>query len=373
MIRLPLGGFVWHHFQYVAGLLKLGHEVTYFEDYGWPKSCYEPPRDAMTADPAFGIGYLRELLHRHEMTCPISYLAEDGSAHGMSREELAARCRDSDLYLNLSNLNWIPELALCRRRVLIDTDPVFTQIGGLGSGGAFTDYHLRFTFAENAHHPGCTMPTGGVEWLPTRQPVVTEFWPVIPADPSGPFSTVMSWNPIGDHRHGELVFGTKARAFGPFLTLPQSTAEAMEIAINIEAKIADPIKVRRKLLQGGWRLRDAAEVTLTPWCYQKYLQDSRAEFSVAKHGYVVTHCGWFSERSAAYLASGRPVVLQDTGFSKFLPLGRGLLAFSDRDGAVGAIAQLREDYDGHCRAARAVAEEFFDSRRVLTQLLEKSL
>jgi glycosyltransferase involved in cell wall biosynthesis len=147
----------------------------------------------------------------------------------------------------------------------------------------------------------------------------------------------------------------------------------MEIAINIRAKIASPTKVYEKLTGGGWRVRDAAEVTQTPWCYQKYIRDSRAEFSVSKHGYVVTQCGWFSERSAAYLASGRPVILQDTGFSSVLPCGKGLLAYRDRDEAITAISRLHNEYEAHCRAARELVEEFFDSRRVLNELLKRSL
>ena len=372
MIRLPVGGFVWHHFQYVAGLIRLGHEVTYFEDYGWPDSCYQPPSDVNSSDPTFGLAYLRELLRKYELSCALCYLAEDATAHGLSREQLAARCRDADLYLNLSYLSWIPELALCRRRVLIDTDPVFSQIGAHGAGGALTDYHIRFTFGENVHQPGCTMPTADVQWLPTRQPIVTEFWPAAEGHHDAPFTTVMSWNPMGVHRFGEQLFGGKAMSFEPYFDLPASRGEPMEIAINISAKFANPKHVRGRLTRGGWRVRNPAEVTQTPWAYQRYLRDSRAEFSVSKHGYVVTQCGWFSERSAAYLASGRPVILQDTGFSNVLPCGQGLLAYQDRTGAIAAMDDVSENYDAHCRRARAIAEEFFDSRRVLTRLLEQT-
>ncbi|PYL08941.1 MAG: hypothetical protein DME34_03620, partial [Verrucomicrobia bacterium] len=299
MVRLPLGGHVWHHFQYLAGLQQLGHEVTYFEDFGWPDSCYQPPGDVNTSDPSFGIAYLLEFLGRYGVVCDICYLAEDGTARGLSRAELAARCREADLYLNLSNMNAIPEQQLCRCRVLVDTDPVFTQIGA-----------LRFTFGENVHQPGCSMPTADMPWLPTRQPVVTDLWPVDKGHLDAPFTTVMSWNPM---THGDDTYGSKARAFTPFLRLPQITGEPMEIAINVRARRVDPLQVRAKLARGGWRVRDAAEVTHTPWSYQQYLQSSRAEFSVAKHGYVVTQCGWFSDRGSSYLASGRPVILQDTG------------------------------------------------------------
>ena len=134
-----------------------------------------------------------------------------------------------------------------------------------------------------------------------------------------------------------------------------------------------PPEVRERLTQGGWRLADALEVTRTPWTYQEYIKASRAEFAVARHSYVSTQCGWFSDRSSAYLAMGRPVILQDTGFSTFLPSGAGLLPYRTRDEALGAIRQLRVDYEAHCQAARAVAKEYFDARRVLTDLLERSL
>src|SRR5262245_6775550 len=130
LVRYPLGGHSWHHLQYLVGLQRLGHQVWFFEHYGWPDSCYDPVRNDMTSDPAYGLAYLAALLRPHELADRWCYLAEDGRAHGITREQLAQLCRECDLYLNLSNINWIPELEACRRRVLVDTDPVFTQIGG---------------------------------------------------------------------------------------------------------------------------------------------------------------------------------------------------------------------------------------------------
>jgi hypothetical protein len=345
----------------------LGHEVTYFEDYGWPNSCYDPARNVMTADPSYGIAYLLDLLRPHGLDNRWCYLAEDGTVHGMSRGRLAQLCHECDVYFNLSNINWIPELEQCRCRVLVDTDPVFTQIGGHGLGGPFSRYHVLFTYGENVHRSGCDMPTGGVRWLPTRQPVVLDLWPVTAGDPCAPFTTVMNWTAYGDREHEGRVYGQKDRDFEPFFSLPRDTGEAMELAVGV------PATVRKRLIDGGWRLVEPWEVTRDPWTYQCYLKASRAEFSVAKHGYVSTRSGWFSERSAAYLASSRPVIVQDTGFSDFLPTGGGLLAYRTPDKAVLAIRRLHDDYDAHCRVARAVAEEYFDARQVLTDLLERSL
>lgn len=367
LIRYPLGGLSWHHLQYLVGLQRLGHEVTYFEDYGWPNSCYDPARNVMTADPSYGITYLLDLLQPHGLDNRWCYLAEDGTAHGMSRGCLAQLCHECDVYFNLSNINWIPELEQCRCRVLVDTDPVFTQIGAHGMGGPFSRYHALFTYGESVHRAGCDMPTGGVRWLPTRQPVVLDLWLVEPGDPTAPFTTVMNWSPLGDQEHEGRVYGQKDHEFEPFFSLPCDTGEAMEVAVNA------PVGVRKRLADGGWRVVDPLKVTKSPWTYQRYLQTSQAEFSVAKHGYVSTRCGWFSERSSAYLAMGRPVIVQDTGFSDFLPCGEGLLAYRTLEEAVAAIWRLREDYDAHCQVARAVAEEYFDARQVLTDLLERSL
>ena len=367
LVRHPLGGHSWHHFQYLVGFLRLGHDVTFFEDYGWPNSCYDPERSDMTADPSYGIAYLKKLFESHGLGDRWCYIAENGSVHGMPREHLAQACRESDVYLNLSNINWIPELEQCRRRVLVDTDPVFTQIGGFGIGGAFSRYQALFTYGENVHRPGCSMPTGGVRWLPTRQPVVLDLWPVETGFTSAPFTTVMNWSAYGDREHAGRVYGQKDREFEQFFCLPQETGESMEIAVNA------PPAVRARLLAGGWRLADPRAVTRDPWSYQRYLRSSRAEFCVAKHAYVTTRSGWFSDRSTAYLAMGRPVVVQDTGFSEIFACGAGVLPFRTPGEAVAALSQVTDSYDDHCRAARAFVETYFDASRVLTNLLEQSL
>ncbi len=368
LVRHPVGGHSWHHLQYLVGFQQLGHHVTFFEDYGWPDSCYDPARDAMTADPAYGVAYVKALLQPHGLDENWCYLAEDGTAHGMSRAYLAEVCRDCDVYFNLSNINWIPELEQCRRRVLVDTDPVFTQIGVQGLGGPFSRYHTRFTYGENVHRPRCEMPTGGTSWLPTRQPVVVEAWPAESGDASAPFTTVMNWAPYGEKSHGGRVFGQKDRQFTPFFSLPRESGCPMELAVS-----GAPAEVLRRLTSGGWQLADPLEVARDAWAYQRYLQASSAEFCVAKHGYVSTRCGWFSDRSAAYMAMGRPVVIEDTGFTEFLPTGAGLLSYRTPAEALAWIQRVPDDYERHCRAARAVVEEYFDSRRVLADLLARSV
>jgi hypothetical protein len=367
LVRYPLGGHSWHHLQYLVGLQRLGHQVTFFEHYGWPNSCYDPARNMMISDPSYGIGYTQNLLRRFNLDQYWCYLAEDGTTYGITRARLSRICRESDLYLNLSNINWIPELEQCKRRVLVDTDPVFTQMGLHGLGGPFSRYHVLFTYGENVHRPGCQMPTGGIQWVPTRQPVVLDLWPEAKGNPSGSFTTVMNWTPLGERANDGVTYGQKDREFERFFSLPRDSNEPMELAVHA------PLAVRKRLADGGWRMVNPIKVTQDPWVYQNYIRNSRAEFSVAKHGYVATRCGWFSERSTSYLASRRPVLVQDTGFSEWLPTGQGVLAFKTTEEAIDGIHQITSRYELHCRRAREIVEEYFDSRKVLTNLIEQAL
>jgi hypothetical protein len=367
LIRYPLGGFSWHHLQYLLGFQRLGHKVTYVEDFGWPRSCYDPSTNEQTSNPRYGLEYFKQMLATYGFKGEWCFLGEDGAAHGMKRSDVAEACSQSDVYFNLSNMNWLPGLELCRRRILIDTDPAFTQVG-FGMGGPFSRYQALFTYGENVHQPGCTMPTGGQQWRATRQPIVLGAWPVQPANPNAPFTTVMNWASYPEREAEGRVFGQKDREFPPYFDLPKEAAMPMELAIG-----AAPPAVREQLAQGGWKLSDPRNATRTPEIFQHYVANSRGEFSVAKHAYVSTRCGWFSDRSCCYLATGRPVVLQDTGFSDFLPCGEGLLAFGSLQEAKSAIGAITSQYEKHCRAARKLAENYFDSRKVLTSLLEQSL
>ena len=353
LVRCPLGGLSWHHLQYLAGFDHLGHEVMFVEHFGWPRSCYNPDQKDVGSDPSYGIRYISDVFARCGLRIKWSYFAEDGSVFGASKEEVNDFCTDCDLYINLSNLNSIPQSERCRRRVLVDTDPVFTQIGAQGLG--FDGYDVRFSYGELVHQNGCSMPTANLQWIPTRQPVVLDLWTFTTGDPSAPYNTVINF------------FFERAREFEPYFSLPRIADEPMQIAANA------PANVKAKLARGGWCLADPAMVTRDCWTYQEYIKSSRAEFCVAKHGYVATNCGWFSDRTTAYLASGRPAVVQDTGFSRLLPCGEGLLPYRTRQEAIVAIKFLKKNYHKHCQSARRVIEEFFDARIVLSKLLNESL
>lgn len=367
LVRYPLGGFCWHHLQYLIGLKRLGHEVVFLEHYGWEGSCYDPDRDQMSGDPGYGVRFVESLMNARGLAGRWSYLAEDGTTYGMPRENLRDFCRDSDLCINLSNVNWTDEITLCPRRVLVDTDPVFTQIGAVGMSESFAQYHRLFTFGQNVHKPGCSMPTAGMNWIGTCQPIVLDLWPVEPASRQSPFTTVTNWSAYGDHTYEGVTYGQKDREFELFIELPRHTDQSMKLALSAEPAI------KERLQSHGWGVLNALETSRDPVGYQQFIRASKGEWCVSKHGYVASRCGWFSDRSAGYLASGRPVILQDTCFSQWLPCGLGLIPFTTLEDAATAIKRISEDYPAHCRAARQIAETHFEAGKVLTKLLEQSM
>ncbi len=368
VVRGPVGGMAWHHLQYALGLARLGHDVLFLEDSDDYPSCYNPDRGVTDTDPAYGLRFAGEAFARIGLPDRWAYYdAHQEAWRGPAAGRLPAACAEADLLLNVSGINPLrPWLADVPARVLIDTDPVFTQVRHLTDPAAAElarGHTAFFTFGESLG-PGSTCPDDGLPWRPTRQPVVLDQWPAIPPAPGAPYTTVMQWDSYAAREYGGSRFGMKSESFGPYVDLPARSGRPLELALG------SPGAPREMLREQGWRLRDPLAVTRDPWTYRRYIQASRGEFSVAKHGYVAAETGWFSERSAAYLASGRPVVVQDTGFSRHLPVGRGLLAFDAAAAAVDALEAVEADYPAHCRAARALAEEYFDSGRVLQRLLD---
>jgi hypothetical protein len=250
---------------------------------------------------------------------------------------------------------------------LVDLDPVFTQVHHLTDRAArerALQHTAFFSVGENIGLERSTIPDDGLPWRPTRQPVVLDFWPVTPGPAGGRFTTVMVWDAYPSVEYQGVRYGMKSASFGPYLALPETASAVLELALG-----SAPHDL---LASRGWHLRDSAEETRDPWSYQRYIQGSKAEFSVAKQGYVAARSGWFSDRSLAYLASGRPVVLQETGFSDWLETGLGIVSFSTPDEAVAGIDDINRRYDLHCRAAREIAEEYFDATKVLAQLIDRA-
>jgi hypothetical protein len=365
-----MGGLVWHHLQYVIGLTRLGHDVYYLEDSDDYPSCYDPQRQTTDRNPDYGLQFTAQTFKKVGLGDRWAYYdAHTTCWFGPCSERIAKTIQSADLLLNLSGVNplrpWLMEIP---HRVLVDTDPVFTQVHHLAddfSRNKALQHTAFFSFGENINSDTSSIPDDHIHWLPTRQPVVTDLWPVSPGPVKGKFTTVMQWDSYSVKEYNGIEYGMKSASFGPFFELPCQSDQALELALGSEAA------PRTKLLDSGWLLRNPLEVTRTPWSYQHYIQQSKAEFSVAKNGYVITHSGWFSERSTCYLASGRPVLVQETGFSEWLETGSGIIPFSSASEALSGIDEINRNYEYHCQAAREMAHVYFDACIVLPSLVQK--
>lgn len=372
----PLGGVAWDYIAYVAGFARLGHEVFYLEDTGgW---LYDPRAQTFTDDVSWNIRYLTDAFGYAgvDLSGRWSVRSPDGVHHGATGAETERFCQRADLFLNVSGACWLRDgYRGARCSAYLDSDPGYSQakLDAVARGSASADVtysvnliqsHDRFfTFAENINDPSCRIPHCGLRWIPTRQPIVLDHWPFTYTPAAAAFTTVMSWKtdvtlPLIDG----VIYGGKDLELARFLDLPQRVSTPLELAVAGSAP-------RDRLRGLGWRIADPQEKSATMAAYRDYLLQSRGEWSVAKQAYVELHSGWFSTRSAAYLACGKPTVLQDTGFSQHYPTGEGIFAFSTPEQAVAALAAIESDYRRHCEAARAAAEREFAAERVLARLL----
>lgn len=358
--RYPFGGVTWCSLMYLLGLQALGHEVFYVEDTG--ECVYDPVQNSRSTDPGYGTACIKNALEPFGLGSRWAFVNYDGTYHGCSAEEVRRYCADADLYLNLSGGSWFwrDEYARIPRSAFIDTDPAFTQLA-IAQGvpwyvGFFRRFTRLFTFGANIGTPASSVPVGDFTWHKTWQPVVLEAWQT-DRPPGSRFTTVMTWQ----IESFESVGGNKDREFLRFLDLPSLTPQPFQLAVNGPQEL---------LRAHGWATVNAMETSRTPWDYRTFIHSSKAEFGVAKHTYVSTRSGWFSDRTECYLASGRPAVVQDTGWASHLPSGEGLFAFSTVGEALEGIDRINTDYQHHARAALDMAHEYFDARRVLSSLVD---
>ena len=356
------GGASWTRLSWAGGLRQLGFDVHFVEQL----SPNAPPG---------AVGYFRDVMQGYGLGGSSTLLRADGTtACGLPAGELSELSAEAALLVNISGHLRRPEVTdRIPVRVFIDLDPGFTQIweaSGMQDGN-LDDHHYWFTVGENIGRPGCLIPTNGRPWRPIRQPVVLADWPAVrpSAGDAGRFTTVGSWRgAYGPVEYDGRTFGVKAHQFRRFLPLPQQAPGTYELALDIHP---GDDKDRAALDEHGWRLLDVSQAAGDPSAFRRYVQQSGAEFSVAQSMYVDTGSGWFSDRTVRYLASGRPALVQDTGFSRVYPTGEGLLAFTSLDDAVAGAEAIVTDYEQHCRAARALAEEWFSADRVLRRLCEE--
>ena len=363
------GGAAWAVLQYILGLRKLGHHVFFVEPIR-PASVGPPGASFEESDNA---AYFRRVVGQFGIgPCSAFLLTGSKRTVGLQYDDLRKIARRADLLLNVSGMLTDGALIDCiPTRAFIDLDPAFVQLWQSACGiDMHFDAHTHFvTVGQLVGRAGCNVPTCGRQWVPTFQPVVLELWPAVPASEVtyDAFTTIGNWRGYGSIEHDGIFYGQKAHSMRQIIDLPTHASEQFLLAMGIHAAETNDLAA---LSTNGWRRIDPRAVAGTPDDYRRFIQSSKAEFGIAKSGYVASRCGWFSDRSACYLASSRPVLAQDTGFTQVLPAGTGLLAFTNRDDACDAIESIRRDYPRHCRAARSLAEQWFDSDRVLGALLD---
>lgn len=350
-------GHAWMFLQYLLGLRRLGFDVLFV--------------DAIDERKETAGAWLRRIAARFELPFALLDSATGAVLDGVSREEAVRFARGSELVLNVNGYLDDEELLDApHRRVLLDIDPGYLQMWhALGLADVFAGHDAYVTVGENIGSADCSIPTCGLDWITTRQPIVLDQWAVAPSTPAAPFTTVGSWRgAFGPVEYEGVTYGSRVHEFRNIFPLPRLTSQAFELALDIDpAETAD----LEALAGNDWSLVAPTQVTSTLDSYRDYIGRSAAELMVAKQMYVATRSGWFSDRSACYLARGKPVLALDTGFGDRYPVGEGLLAFSSLEEAVAGVAEIGSAYERHARAARALAEEHFDSDRVLARLLGK--
>jgi hypothetical protein len=351
------GGASWAVLQYLLGLRRLGHEVLFVEpvDRGFYRAA--SVRYFVGLVDRFGLGGSAALLD-----------PETGTGFGVGREAILSFARGADLLLNISGTLADEELLeAVPVRAFVDLDPAFTQLWCADGIDLGFDRHNRFvTIGGRIGSPGCRVPTCDRDWLKTLQPLVLEDWPAADRLEHQALTTVGHWRAYGSIEHGGVHYGQKAHALRPLLPLPRKSGARFALALGIHSDEQRDLAAMR---MNGWELLQPMNVAGCPDAYARFVRGSWAEFALAKSGYAASGCGWFSDRSICYLASGRPVLALDTGFRADVPSGDGVIAFSTLDEAVAGVESLRAGYARHRAAARELAEDLFDSDRVLSRLL----
>jgi len=367
MVRYPLGGNLSWAMQWLSGFKRLGHDIVMAERAGYPYSCFHPANRIHNNDPAFGCGVVSGLLARIGMERKWFFEDAAGEYHGMNRQAAETAIRDADVFIDMGALgDWPAERVTSRLKVTIDQEPGYTQMRMQIEpriARTLDGYDHYFTCGTNLGTPRSSAPTAGRQWTLAFNPVDPTLFAPTPPLAGAPYTTVMNWQSHKPIIFAGRTFGQKDQEFEQFMTLPRRVPTPMEVAV---AGLWVP---RDRLIDSGWRLRLGIEVSETLDSYWNYIRNSRGEFAVCKNVFVATQSGWFSDRSAAYLASGRPVVLQDTGFSSLLPNGRGLFAVRDVDGAAAAIEAIEGDYARQSKWARELAQDMLSADVVIPGFL----
>jgi hypothetical protein len=374
----PSGGVTWDYIQYPLGFHLLGHDVYYIEDT-MQYSRYQSPGQNWD-DPSDSVQYLKETMERFGLGERWAYRdIATGNCYGMSLTRVLEVCETADLFINISASTFLREEYLkIPKRALIDSDPMFTQVQDWDDSDpekslaeikkVFSHYNYLFTFGENINAGDCKIPTYELTWIPTRQPVCLEHWHPDKKEKRTAFTTVMNWSTRKKLIYLNEEWGQKDVEFEKIFQVPNQFRKApFEIIVADSSKKLD----YQELANAGWKTYDPLEKINNIDDYRSFIESSLGEFSVAKETYVKSNSGWFSCRSACYLAAGRPVVVQETQWSKYIPSGAGLLSFSDTTSAINSLEAVFTDIEKHSKSAKEVAHEYFDSNKVLADMISR--
>lgn len=368
----PEGGGHWMWFlQYPLGLKALGHRVLWLEilpSTGNPEKDRYLVANFFERLAAYGLDGDAAVVVTKDP--PLRSL-DRAEFHATSRANILEVARDADLLWSFWYSLGDPLLSRFRRRAFIDVDPGHLQVCIAETVMAIGEHEAYLTVGVNVNEPDCKIPTAGLKWRPFLPFVYLPLWGFSSDPGSGaPFTSITQWTWETLKYNDQVVSVSKRDAYLKYLELPQLTRRPFELAVNIGE--TDPAGDRRLLHAHGWSLVDPHKIADTPDAYREYIRNSRAEFLCPKPIHVDWNTGWFSERSAAYLASGRPVLAGNTGFTRYLPTGRGLFAFRNLEDASAAVAEVDGDYTRHSRAAREIAEAHFDSRACIEAMIAAS-
>lgn len=368
----PLAGVTYQFLHFLLGLRKLGYDPYYVEDSA--RWIYNPNLGDSSPDARENIDTVAPILEKYGLADRWAFRGhyEGGQCYGRTAAQIAELYATADVMINVTGAQELREEHLrCPVRAYLETDPVVSQIqiaqGNQNTIAALDRHTHHFTYGENLGCPDCRLPVGRYQWRPTRQPVLLDLWRPLPPLPAAPYNTIATWKNVGRDIvfQGETYYWSKDREFLKFLELPQKRSARFELAARVDGPTQNLLETH------GWHLADPVHISRNMQRYGQYICQSRGEFSVAKDQNIRLKSGWFSDRSACYLAAGRPVINQETGFSHHLPTGRGLFAFQTMDDILAAVDAVNLDYAGHCRAAHDIAVEYFAAEKVLNNVLDQ--
>jgi hypothetical protein len=368
MVRYPLGGNLSWALQYLVGFKELGHDVYFVEKYVHQNSCYDPVKQVLSDDCSYGVKVVSDLLARYGLENKWCFVEQGEIFHGISKNKINAIFKRTDLYIeNGAHGAWDEESSSAALRVYIDVDPAYSHIRfdyAKTHHLSLPVYDRYFTNGMNVGKAGNIIPTAGINWEYIFNPVNTHLFNRTVPPKNAPYSTIMNWKSYDNVKYDGVTYGQKDIEFEKFMSLPQLVNAPLEVAVSGLHEVKE-----KELREKGWSINSAQSVTFSFDSFREYLSNCKGEFSVCKNIYTATYSGWFSDKSAAYMASGRPVVVQETGFSGHLPVGEGLFAVKDVMEAKNVIDLIESNYDQHCKIAWEIAWEYLESKKVLKKFL----